>query len=287
VREGADPVIRNRKGNNPLHMAIQQVIKKYSRSREKDLVSVLLPVASSSLLSVRNKKGFTCRELLVTLEKERDRVEKLEPMPSNKRRLHKVEQDEIGKGKTEEQEWRERLAWEAGQEWAEMGRYEEEEQENAEEEAETHSQWADRIYRAFSAKRRPKPPPPGPSAPKSLKPTIDLAQAEENYKKLKEKRMKERQKKLVDKLFNSDCLIGEEDLPFKGIDDTTMVEIMLEVGGEEDDQGLVKKIIREELRRWHPDKWEQKLGDRVKKGQKERVMERVKQISQALNNYGK
>ena len=50
---------------------------------------------------------------------------------------------------------------------------------------------------------------------------------------------------------------------------------------------MVKIRIREEVRRWHPDKFLQKLGLRVVKGERDQVMERVKSVSQALNDYGK
>ena len=75
----------------------------------------------------------------------------------------------------------------------EQGKWEEEEV--VEELQETYDVWADRIYKAFKAKRRPPAPAPkklvegaeyGPT--KSLRPEMDLAQAEENYRILKEAR---------------------------------------------------------------------------------------------------
>ena len=53
------------------------------------------------------------------------------------------------------------------------------------------------------------------------------------------------------------------------------------------ERSVVKMRIREELRRWHPDKFFQKLGLRVAEEEKEQVMEKVKSVSQALNDYGK
>ena len=64
-----------------------------------------------------------------------------------------------------------------------------------------------------------------------------------------------------------------------------ILDILLE---EVKDQGAeeVKKCIREEIRRWHPDKFLQKVGARVAPDQQQGVMDRVKGVSQALNNYG-
>ena len=61
-----------------------------------------------------------------------------------------------------------------------------------------------------------------------------------------------------------------------------MLELVKDSGAEE-----VKKKIREELRRWHPDKFWQKMSHRVALKDKEAVMERVKRVSQALTNFGK
>ena len=61
-----------------------------------------------------------------------------------------------------------------------------------------------------------------------------------------------------------------------------MLEVVRESGAED-----IKKKIREELRRWHPDKFWQKMSHRIAVEDKEAVMERVKRVSQALTNYGK
>ena len=50
---------------------------------------------------------------------------------------------------------------------------------------------------------------------------------------------------------------------------------------------MVKRQIREEVRRWHPDKFRQKLGRDISKVELPAVMERVKHVSQALNQFGR
>ena len=50
---------------------------------------------------------------------------------------------------------------------------------------------------------------------------------------------------------------------------------------------MIKRKIREEVRRWHPDKFKQKHGQDIYKVELLAVMERVKHVSQALNQYGR
>ena len=96
-----------------------------------------------------------------------------------------------------------------------------------------------------------------------------------------------RQLELCSALFEDSRLaIGADDVPFLGWSGCDVVLALLEeVAGEE--PAVVKKKIREEIRRWHPDKFRQKLGHRIDKLEFLIVMERVKSVSQALNDYGK
>ena len=289
---GANAKLIDKKGNLALHLALNVVIDDYSRSSEKTMVQGLL-ARSLDCLGQRNRDGFTVRELLVSLDKARERREdkrlsKASTMPSNMARLRQEE-----KPKSEEEAWRERLEWECEDEYHGMqGRWEEEEGWK-EEERETYDDWADRIFKAFSAKRRPPPvvdkqrKEEGPKAPsKSLRPEFDVAQMEENSRLLRERKQREKQARLCSKLWESEEPIVPEGIPFHGMQDVAILEIMLEVvreSGAED----IKKKIREELRRWHPDKFWQKMSHRIAVEDKEAVMERVKRVSQALTNYGK
>ena len=45
------------------------------------------------------------------------------------------------------------------------------------------------------------------------------------------------------------------------------------------------KKIKTEIRKWHPDKFKQKLGVKFVKGDNDNIMNRVNIISQALNVY--
>ena len=291
---GANAKLVDKKGNLPLHIALSMVIEDYSRSSEKALVQGLL-ARSLDCLGQRNKDGFTVRELLVSLDKAREkredkRLSKASTMPSNLARLRRQEEDAP---KSEEAAWRERLGWEWEDEYHGLqGRWEEEEEGWGEEERETYDDWADRIFKAFSAKRRPPPPPvqrkeEGPKAPpKTLRPEFDVAQMEENSRLLRERKQREKQWRLCSKLWESSDPILPEGVPFQGMEDVAILDMMLEVV-KESGADEVKKKIREELRRWHPDKFWQKMGHRVAVEDKEAVMDRVKRVSQALTNYGK
>ena len=48
--------------------------------------------------------------------------------------------------------------------------------------------------------------------------------------------------------------------------------------------GLASRL-REEIRRWHPDKFRQKVGPRILDQEAAAVMERVNTVAQALNEY--
>jgi hypothetical protein len=236
-------------------------------------------------LGVRNRRGFTPRELLVSLERARERREgRARPGPVDRPRE---------KEPSEEEAWRSRMEEEAAEEYGDLqGRWEESQEEGWQGEAgESYNAWADRIYEAFTARHRPPPPPPtAPAAPrKPLAPEADpadLARAEENLRMLRLARLRERQRKMIERLFGSEEEVVAGSLPFRGAEDGEVLETLLEeVAGAGPE--VLKRRIREEIRRWHPDKFWQKVGHRVAADHKEEVMEGVKRISQALTNYGK
>lgn len=91
---------------------------------------------------------------------------------------------------------------------------------------------------------------------------------------------------MCDKLFSSEETITADDIPFENFEASKILDIILgNVEGQNADD--VKKTIREAIRRWHPDKFKQKLGDRISEKDSDLVMEKVKHISQALTNFGK
>eukprot|EP00092_Neocalanus_flemingeri_P015620 GFUD01016908.1.p1 GENE.GFUD01016908.1~~GFUD01016908.1.p1 ORF type:complete len:341 (+),score=110.32 GFUD01016908.1:50-1072(+) len=277
--KGANAKLVDKKGNLPLHRALEYVIDEYSRDNERDLVNSLLTY-SSGLMNVRNTKGFTPKELILNLEKVKSK--KIGNSVQNCTSFANFEKQ---KERTEDDEWRDKLAEECDYEYeTNLGKFEDA-QNYVGESAETYDDWADRIYKAFASSRKRKYPQTEekPKKLKSLKPDIDLEQAAKNYQLLKDNKVKLKQKRMCDKLFNSDEIITENDIPFENFEATKILDILLGdvAGGNAED---VKKTIREAIRRWHPDKFKQKLGERICEKDSELVMEKVKHISQALTN---
>ena len=89
---------------------------------------------------------------------------------------------------------------------------------------------------------------------------------------------------LCRKLFASGQEVGEKDIPFDGLSNSQIVKILLG-----DTKGMneeaIRKKVREEIRRWHPDKFSQKIGGRIETKDVNTIMERVKRVSQALNDF--
>ena len=91
---------------------------------------------------------------------------------------------------------------------------------------------------------------------------------------------------LCRRLFGSGQEVEEKDIPFDGLSNTQIVHIL--VGDTKGmDEDTIRKKVREEIRRWHPDKFRQKVGGRINTKDVSTIMERVKRISQALNDYRK
>ena len=83
------------------------------------------------------------------------------------------------------------------------------------------------------------------------------------------------------KLFGSIQKISALEIPFDGLSAQQIIHILF----EDIDDDSVNKKIKDEIRRWHPDKFKQKLGVRFVKGEKDLIMNRVTIISQAINVY--
>ena len=281
--KGAKPNLVDKKGNTPLHRALRYVIEDYSKEDEKSLVNTLLTY-SSKILDNPNFDGVTLRHLLLELEKIKSKKTDKYISPFSSSGTVVIEDD-----RTSDDEWRDKLAEEGCYEYeASFGKFEQFTS-HQEPSSETFDHWADRIYKEFYSKRyKPKSTVKKEDErkkPKSLKPEIDLNEAKRNYEKLKEKKKLDSQRILCDNLFKSSSSIQFKNMPFKDMKAETILEILL--GDIEGEASSVKKKIREELLKWHPDKFKQKNGDRIDEGEMDRVMNHVKHVSQVLINYGK
>ena len=86
---------------------------------------------------------------------------------------------------------------------------------------------------------------------------------------------------MCSRLFDSVQNVSILDIPFKGLSDQQIIHIMFENITEDS----VSKKIKEEIRRWHPDKFKQKLGLKFVAGDNDSIMKRVNLISQAINAF--
>lgn len=86
---------------------------------------------------------------------------------------------------------------------------------------------------------------------------------------------------MCSRLFNSIQDVSTHDIPFDGLSDQQIIHIMFE--NITDDS--VNKKIKAEIRRWHPDKFKQKLGQKFVKEENDSIMKRVNLISQAINVF--
>merc|ERR1739848_146865 len=169
------------------------------------------------------------------------------------------------KKNSEEDEWREKLAEECDEEYHIFaGKFEDDYSYEAFIGAESFGQFADRIYEELSARRRKLYAPVKTTWPhqerKSLKPNIDLEEAGKNYELLKKANFTKKQKKMCKKIFELDGPISADGIPFQNMEASDILDVLLgddiaAIGAEG-----AKKKIREELRRWHPDKFKQKNG---------------------------
>jgi len=288
LENGAKANLVDRNLNLPIHRALKCVIEDYSRSKEKNLVNLLLTY-SSAHLDARNKEGISARDLIVKLEKIKSKEDGSYISPfTSEGSFGPVE-------KPEEAEWREKLAGEFEDEYeSSFGKYDKySSYTGTEPSEETYDTWADRIYKEFSGRRnrgkalqkKEDATKERSTQKKTLKPEIDLTEAKRSYDLLKEQRKIKKQKLLCQQIFTSNEPISLATMPYRDMTAEDILEIVLE--DSKTDPTAIKKRIREELLRWHPDKFKQKLGDRIGSGDVDSVMSHVKHVSQILINYGK
>lgn len=164
---------------------------------------------------------------------------------------------------------------------------------------ETYDQWADRILEEYLRRRsrkkplgaapeskRPRRVEPPPAGPRGR--LLTLPPSSDNNFSTKD-HLLSRKKRLLDRLFELKK-VTSKDLPFTTAStEDEIVHLLLEgcnKGGSSQDD--IKAGVREAVRRWHPDKFMQLMGDKVPDGPDlDRVMKVVTHVSQTLLSYGK
>lgn len=74
-----------------------------------------------------------------------------------------------------------------------------------------------------------------------------------------------------------------DDIPWPSTGSTSDVVEALFADFSSRQSDAYKKYLRDQQKRWHPDKFSQKFGTRISDHDRERILEKVKEISQALN----
>lgn len=273
-------------------------------------------------IDAKNSKDRTCRQLLDELRKKQaDHYTSSSSKEARRRhlggedesgsddkdddrlgRLEEEREKEISR-KEKEREWRERLAEEHRDDFADLyGNSVSDRRRDEEDGRETYDEWADRIYAEFFLKRkrwrehqercREKPKQhaaeeePRPSwPPKKLKLALTQDERPSPSDVL--------QKKYVD--FLSKVLEDPEaeltlsSLPFSlSTSQEAIAEVVFRDLGE--DKARSRAVIKRALLTWHPDKFEQRYRSRFAPADKDKICEIVVHVSQSLlavGNIGK
>lgn len=166
---------------------------------------------------------------------------------------------------------------------------------------ETSDQWNDRIREEMNFKRRKQghsqERQPSQSSSKGRQSEADakLKIARDEMQKQYETKWKEhqardnllRKKKYLaklEKLYSNtqDLIYSYEDIPWPSAQEDISNLLFCDVEAEDIDTR--RKLVREQQIRWHPDKFIQKIGSKLLEKDREKILNKVKEISQSLNN---
>jgi len=288
INKGCKVNLVDASGNLPLHLALEYCLQHYSHNIEQNLVSFLLTY-SANHVHRQNFQGVSPKDLL-------DKLNALTTSSSKPESPISVSSDDSDGREYSDKKWREKLEYECDYEFeANLGKFEATDDywKCAGGAEESYDSWADRIFQAFSARQRqsyaskytPKAKTTEPEKKRNnLRPEPAPSTSKQDVEKLREKRKRAKNLEMYKKLFESQDEIGVGDIPFENLKPGEILDIMLQ---DIVDADVIKRTIREELRRWHPDKFKQKLGGRVKEGMLDQVMDKVKTIAQALTSFAK
>ena len=276
IESGADPKLKDTKGNYPLHLSLKYLLrqKSFNRTTAKDLIEPLKQ-NMAELIHDQNDSGTTCWHLLQGLDA-KERLLTEDTSDSN------ISSESAANCITQDNEWNEKLM-EAHEEdhFFSMGKYDNHTFYNKYKE--NYDEWADRIYQEFRNRQkkhvthnkkedvrnsktsefRKAPLPPF----KPLYLSSDTKEIEK-YKRL----------------FDYKNMITKCDMPFSEKSNAEQIISLILKCSDDQDQ---RKSLREAIRKWHPDKFSQMFTDRIEKSDIDDVMSIVTYVSQTLLTYGK
>jgi len=294
----ADCRTQDDRGNTALHVALQYSLSNYTTTCYGDNVAPLLK-ACPEVVDVRNNSGIKPLHLLRELE---DRSKRARGSPERAEEVHsKTVKDEAGG-----MGWFDKLADEVDHEYqTSWGAYEEDSYEPTST-TESYDQWADRLHSEYRAKRHAQTSGADSARPRaSSKPQWteqDQSQFEESQRaqhaarearaasdvRRALTRLKQKYEALCSRVFDDvSCdVIGQEDVPgeLTGFKMEQLVAVLL-VDMKDSSQEEVKRYLREQQVRWHPDRFLQRCGARIPDEDRDTVTKAVVNISQTINAH--
>nr|XP_015221887.1 PREDICTED: NF-kappa-B inhibitor-like protein 1 [Lepisosteus oculatus] len=291
LKKGADPLLQDRKGDTPLHLAARRVLKRGKRVYD-DLVAPLRKHCPAAM-EMPNNVGVTPQDILQWMKVGQGRV------PPACRNFPETPDPE--------REWREKIFGECQDEFYEtFGQYDDDfSREDAEEE--DFGDWADQVRREYYQKQRQAQQAAAASAARSRgkRPETEAeaksrrdfqarleaehaeylaraARKEEEVRRGKKQRYEE--KCAAAFRGESDSKLGYADIPWPAPQGSVqeMVSVMLH-GADRGDRGAFRKLLRRQQALWHPDKFAQRCGGRLRELESRRILDTVTALSQELN----
>ncbi|XP_013403948.1 NF-kappa-B inhibitor-like protein 1 isoform X2 [Lingula anatina] len=284
LKKGVDPLLCDADGNLGIHLAAIYATKTGNSYVYTDLVLPLIKACSHSL-DVANNRGVTARELLVDVK--------------TRLRHHVTQTVPEAPEETPEENWTDKLFSELQDDLEE--RYEYDFYHDSHQPRESYEEWSSRMakekfskeqhYHGADRKRKTKDEEEKEKE-KQKKFQRKLEQEHEEYLKLgqrkeeeviQEKRQKYEEQCLEFFSGNSSSQIRYRDIPWPDKTDVWRGAEIVTGGENRGDPTIFKKYLREQRVRWHPDKFLQKCGHRLKQDEREKILEKIKEISQTLN----
>ncbi|XP_004847076.1 NF-kappa-B inhibitor-like protein 1 isoform X2 [Heterocephalus glaber] len=278
LRLGADPAHQDRHGDTALHAAARQGPDAYT--------DFFLPLLSRcpSAMGIKNKDGETPGQILGWGP----------PWDS----AEEEDDDEASR----EREWRQKLQGELEDEWQEViGRLEDDAARQAQE-PESFSAWSDRLAREHALKQQRAA---GACRPARTEAATRSRRRREEEQRLFRERARAKERELRDsRAGRAQGARGDRgaepagaargglwrfgDVPWPcpgGGDPEAMAAALVARGPPAEEQGALRRYLRVQQVRWHPDRFLQRFRSQIETRELGRVMGTVTALSQALNRH--
>lgn len=298
LETGVNPYSTDEDGNTPLHLGLRRALKETSSNVHTIYNEVILPQLEKCpfLTEEVDDFGTSCRDLLDRL------LEKQQRQKSSGQEFQTWFEapETVDCSSPSEHEWQQKIFQEYHYECEqEGGKIKVSEYFEGDFNEETYDEWCERMAREVHNKRKySNTGQKSKEESKNKKTTAedDLEKAREKMKqkyedeqrRIKELRIRQKKQNYEDNirtLLSSKDVepIGYSDIPWPFETEVTDISKQLFCDISTADKETYRKYLREQQIRWHPDKFLQKLGHRIKEEEKDCILERVKEISQELN----